>query len=408
MKLTYIKSLDGIRGVFCIAIIVGHWKLAFPILPIGWEVLQIFFVLSGFLITRILLHEKTVQPAFGGYIKKFVWRRSFRIFPLYFAYVGIMSLSRFILKGSEFVQNQTRELEHSTVWLYTYLYNFKTWFNFKAGTAFEDTPFFSHLWSLSLEEQFYLFFPFIIYFLHGRVLKTVILLLIIVPQFIRFFGYPYLMSVNPDANWATLLIYRNIIFQFDSLALGAAFAMFNMDWIERPKRWFYATLALIIGYHIISYPVVRDLFTAIESVPDALFLTNDKMNILGYIHFIGHPEILQYNYQYIFMIPLVNICVGFMILCSLRDQPLGKRLFESNSMVYLGKISYGMYVFHAALGVIFIRILRMTMPQDLFMNNYLIQFLLFMVYLGVVIGVSHLSFKYFESIFLKIKSRIGG
>ncbi|MEZ5007875.1 MAG: acyltransferase [Chitinophagales bacterium] len=405
-KLGYIKSLDGMRGLFCLMIIVAHWKLAFPIIPFGWEALQTFFVMSGFLITRILLHEKESKPSFGGYTKSFYLKRLYRIFPLYFGYLIVMSLLRFSMRGSEFIQTQTAELEHSGVWLYTYLYNFKTWFNFKAGLPFEDTAFFSHLWSLSVEEQFYLIFPFLIYFLRGRMLKGVIIAMIIVPQFIRIFGYPYLLSVNPDPDWAIILIYRNIVFQIDALSIGAALAIFNFSWIKRPKLWFNVFFIAVLVVHAFNYPIVRASFTDLSNLSYEIFKTDGRMNILGYIHFLGHPEVLQFGKQFIYMMPLVNLWCFFMVLSAMRGTPVWKPLLENKFVVFIGKISYGMYVYHFALMVIFMKLLRAVLPVNPIELPYILHFLLFFVYLGLVILVSYLSFNYFEMFFLKMKKRI--
>ena len=389
---------------------IAHWDLAFPIIPLGWECLQIFFVLSGFLITRILLHERDKVSGFGRYIKVFYYKRAFRIFPLYFAYILFWHGMRLIMRSSEFIQTQTSELEHSAIWMYTYLYNFSSLFNFNAGidaVAPQNTRFFAHLWSLSVEEQFYLFFPFVIFFLRGRILKGAIILLIVLPQLTRLVGFPYLMSVNADPTWATLLIYRNIVFQYDSLALGAALAIFNFAWIKQPRLWLYMALTLMVGLWIYNFPYIQEYLAHYDAIPFKVFLNDaGRMNWLGYIHALGHPEILQVNYQYLYMIPLVNVICFLIVICSLRGQSILKWLFENRIMIYLGKISYGMYVFHYCVMVFFMKVIRALLPPSVITGNFIIHILLFFLYLGAVILVSHLSFKYFESIFLKLKNKV--
>ncbi len=405
-RLSYIKSLDGMRGLFCIVVIIAHWKLAFPILPIGWEAMQVFFVMSGFLITRILVHEKQRLNELKPYLKNFYLKRVFRIFPLYFGYLILMSIVRFSFRGVGFIQAQTAELEHSGVWLYTYLYNFKTWFNFQAGTPFEDTAFFAHLWSLSLEEQFYLVFPFIIYFLNGKVLKTVIAAMVIIPVFLKIGGYPYLMSVNPDETWSILLIYRNIIFQFDSLAIGAAAAIFSFNWIRNPKTWFYILFVGFLSIYAFHYPMIRDAFTDLSVVPYDIFITNGKLNMLGYIHFLGHPEMLHYGHQYAYVIPIVNVWCFLMVLSAKKGNVVMKPLLENSFIVYLGKISYGLYVYHFALLVVLIKVLNSVLPMHPGQLPHVLHFIIFIVFFAILILISDISFKYFESYFLKMKRKL--
>lgn len=394
------------RGFFCLIVIITHWKLSFPILPIGWEALQVFFVMSGFLITRILLNEKEREESFGSFAKSFYLKRVYRIFPLYFGYLLLMSSLRFLLKGSEFIQTQTVELEHSGVWLYTYLYNFKTFFNYKAGLPFEDTAFFSHLWSLSVEEQFYMVFPFIIYFLNGKVLKGVVISLIAIPVLLRIVGYPYLLTVNPDTDWAILLIYRNIFFQMDAIAIGAALAIFNFDSIKRPRIWFNTIFLIILTIHAINYPIVKNAFTDLSGLSFDIFKNGDKMSVLGYIHFLGHPEILKFGKQYIYMMPLVNLWCFFMVLSALQNQTAWSVILENKFSVYLGKISYGMYVYHFTLQIIFLKIIRAVLPMNPVDLPYIVHFVLFLFYFAFVIFISHLSFNYFEMFFLRLKKKV--
>jgi peptidoglycan/LPS O-acetylase OafA/YrhL len=86
-RLRYVKSLDGIRGVGAVGVIAAHYGY----LQCGWVVVQFFFVLSGCLITSILLAERE-QP-FQHYLGRFYWRRIRRIFPVYFGFLLILGIS---------------------------------------------------------------------------------------------------------------------------------------------------------------------------------------------------------------------------------------------------------------------------------------------------------------------------
>src|SRR6266446_5951817 len=81
------KALDGVRGIAVLMVVLIHSRF----LPIGWVGVQIFFVLSGFLITGILLSQKA-QP-FSAFMARFYWRRGLRIWPLYFLFLSLCGVA---------------------------------------------------------------------------------------------------------------------------------------------------------------------------------------------------------------------------------------------------------------------------------------------------------------------------
>ncbi|MCP4122862.1 MAG: acyltransferase [Bacteroidetes bacterium] len=403
-KLSYIPSLDGIRGLFCILIIINHWSLVLPLAPIGWEVLQIFFVMSGFLITRILIYERAKHDNFKSYVKSFYLKRSLRIFPLYFIYLFFWGGIRLVMQGNEFVSLYTEELAQNWQFYFTYTANLKSFFNFKAL----DTPFFAHLWSLSLEEQFYLIMPFIIFFLKGRLLKTVIVILIIIPMIMRIVGYPYLMDMNDNSVWGILLIYRNLIFQTDSFALGAAIAIFNFDWIKRPHIWFWLLLGVIVGLNIYHYPMFLEnaghILGDMGHIPEGA--AEAEPNIGWYITMLGHPELLTINHSYAYMMPLINIWCFFMLLASVQGKPISKWLFENKTLMNVGKVTYGMYVFHFCVIIIFLKVVSKVLGTGMLNINILLHIPLFIIYIVILYYISKFSFNYIEAPFLKLKNRL--
>ena len=83
----HIKTLDGLRGIAVILVILAHGL----IINCGWLGVQLFFVLSGYLITKILLNDTNYTVGF--YLKRFYWRRALRIFPIYFLYLFVLWIS---------------------------------------------------------------------------------------------------------------------------------------------------------------------------------------------------------------------------------------------------------------------------------------------------------------------------
>jgi peptidoglycan/LPS O-acetylase OafA/YrhL len=415
-QLGYIKSFDGMRGFFALLIIMTHWPLDMPISPIGWEGLQLFFVLSGFLITRILLNERAKpiyqnEVSFGGFMKKFMTKRAFRIFPLYFAYIILMYLVRFGMSDSKFFSGQTAELEVNGIWLWTYLYNFKDFFNHLLGWEMVETPFFAHLWSLSLEEQFYVFFPFIVFFVRGKALKITIVAMIIIPIITRIIGYPYLEGIaeanNYREQWAILNIYRNIFFQFDSLAIGAAAAIFDVQKIKNPRAWLFAIVAILFSaYAFNCYSLTQIADPSVKMLPK-MYHDGESLNVLGYIFWMGYPEILKNNYQYAYMFTLINFTAFFMLVCSVQGNSVLKFIFENKVFVYLGKISYGTYVFHFAFMQFFFFVIKKYAFIPPLGHFLWLQVVYFIVYILILYFIAHLSFKYFEMYFLNMKSKKG-
>ena len=162
-----VPALDGIRGIAVTLVALLH----FGYLNGGWIGVQAFFVLSGFLITGILLADR--DAPLRAYLRRFYWRRTLRIFPLYYGYLALLAVS-YALRGvpAEFADDAGA--------LFTYTYNFTR------ATDFTPTPFFTHLWSLAVEEQFYLVWPFLVHALSRRALVALACALVAMAPAFRF------------------------------------------------------------------------------------------------------------------------------------------------------------------------------------------------------------------------------
>ncbi|MCP4122863.1 MAG: acyltransferase [Bacteroidetes bacterium] len=399
-KLNYIPSLDGIRGFFCILIIVNHWRLTLPIVPIGWEVLQIFFVMSGFLITRILINNKSKYSSFRAYLKSFYQMRSLRIFPLYFIFLLFWLLMRLLLQNSELIQKMTDDLAQNWGFYFTYTSNLKTLFNPTAA----ESPFFVHLWSLGLEEQFYLFMPFLIFFLRGKWLKVAIITFILIPFITRPLGDYLLTRYHDDSIWSILFIYRNLPFQCDAFALGAAVAVFDLKFIKHPKRIFYVLLTVLIGLTIWNYGIFPEFVESFTR--HYVGLEASGTSPFWYINTLGHPELLSLRDQYNYLMPLVNFTCFFMLLTSVRGNTLWPMLFHNPILIRIGKVTYGMYVFHFCVIILFVKVAGKVIGNNEMYNNPIYGIPLFIVYIVILYFLSEFSFKYIEGPFLKLKNKL--
>lgn len=367
----YVKSLDGIRAIAVLLVMLFHYRIyefGSAGMGVGWVGVQLFFVLSGFLITRILLEEK--RNTLSLYLKKFYWRRALRIFPLYFGY--LLAISAFFLFSS-----QPSFLGDKLPFLYTYTFNFTRLF-----PEWMHSPLYTHLWSLSVEEQFYLFWPFFIYFLSGRLLKIGIgCILLLTPVCRWFLGY-YLSSYSGLATEAVgEAIYWFTFSHLDAFAIGGAITVFDLENKVKKPAYVLIGSGLMIGI--------------------AGFL-NASAIIQGNRHFdistLGFPIGGMDNMQHVWSYTLLNISFAALIITLLANQDK-RGVFTNQLLVSIGRVSYGMYLFHWAILAAFSKVVE-RLPIS-FHSSVLFTFYFFLVY-----GIALMSYQWYEKPFLKFKDRL--
>ena len=163
---TYYLPLDGVRGLAVLAVMLLHFTLFVPVggterfvsgwLATGWIGVDLFFVLSGFLITGILMDTRDDPHHF----RNFYARRTLRIFPLYYAYLALLFI---VLPGLHAGYAMEHAVDDRRFWLWTYLGNVlmaRGWEGMPSHTT--------HLWSLAVEEQFYLVWPLLVFAVRRR------------------------------------------------------------------------------------------------------------------------------------------------------------------------------------------------------------------------------------------------
>jgi peptidoglycan/LPS O-acetylase OafA/YrhL len=235
----HLPSLDGVRGAAILLVLFHEFDLLEHVafssfgrlvvnhaVAVGWVGVQLFFVLSGFLITGILLDTRE-RP---GYFRSFYIRRVLRIFPLYY---GALLLFLVVLPGLGMAPAEWRE---NQLWYWAYLSNW----NLAEGKAMP------HFWSLAVEEQFYLLWPFVVLRFSARPLLNLCIAVAIASLAIR--TTMVLGGISPDA------IYEFSTSRMDALALGgAAAAVLRLPdgppaFLRFPRRlWAFAWVLAIIG-----------------------------------------------------------------------------------------------------------------------------------------------------------------
>lgn len=361
----YEIGLDGVRGVAVLAVMLFH----FGWLPIGWAGVQLFFVLSGFLITSILLQSRN-RP-FGNSMARFYWRRALRILPVVLVFMLGLAIS-YWLTG---VPTQFGE---EWPWLSAFAANF-------ARLRGEDLSDFTvHMWSLAVEEQFYIAWPFAVLLLTPKRLGTVILLLLALCPLVRAAVFIWMQSAGMTPDYAGRAAYILPLTQFDAFASGAALAV----WPRLADH--FRTLQLIaIG-------------AALAVAGAASLAWSHYFGGGAYVWSLGYPMYLLPAHGYIWGYSLLNIaCLALVAACMSRHAI--SRLLSTPPLVSLGKISYGVYVFHMPL----LAAGKLVIDRGPFdMEAPFSGVAFFVVWAGCVLAVSQLSYRFIESPLLRLKDKL--
>ena len=329
-----IPGLDGIRAIAILLVFFLHADYVY----IGWVGVQLFFVLSGFLITDILLRMKKTESG-GDFFKKFYGRRFLRIFPLYYLYLALMLAVTAILLHYEYRVNYMQLFQGQSPYAFVYGYNL-----FNASAAYTgESRLIGHLWSRSTEEQFYILWPLVLFLTPKKHLKKLFLAAMVFGPLFRLGITALYRFTDPTYLYDNMgvVIYVLPFSQVDAFALGAWITQFNFP---KAKQQFFILLALlpVVGYAT-QYYSTGALDTA--SALGFLFpLKYDLKQVWGYFYL---------NYLFALLIYLV-----------VREK-MFLRLLETKTMRHLGKISYGLYVYHYAIIWFVARIRDLDIPEHI-------------------------------------------
>jgi peptidoglycan/LPS O-acetylase OafA/YrhL len=300
----YFKQLNGIRFIAVFLVLLDHWLVPILPVPLGHLGVVIFFVLSGFLITRILfLNADEIQQTKSSAwpkIIRFIYRRSLRIFPIYFILLFI---------GLIFNISNFKEL---WPWLISYTPNLYIMIKGQwLGT-------WDHLWSLAVEEQYYLFFPYFILFLNKNRYLRLFVIMISLGILSRLIFYLIVPHDSIEKYW--MFSYVNPLSAIDCFGMGGLLAYFyHYDYNYLLKIAEKKNLLLI----------------TISAVFISLILSNYSVYTYDNIWFSIFERSISAIFAY------------FLIMNALmeRNNYLGV-LLENKVVIYLGSISYGIYLYH--------------------------------------------------------------
>ena len=364
----HIRALDGLRGLAILMVMVHHFAggidhggggggggagdaIFARLTGAGWCGVDLFFVLSGFLITGILFDTQGAP----GALRNFYARRILRIFPLYY---GLL-LAVFVLLPAP----GARQVGRNQAWLWLYASNIGTFFApgeelFRAGMVQMG-----HFWSLAVEEQFYLAWPIFVLCLSRETLMKVCgtVILAVVATRLALVGFAF----------------ENVAFftpcRLDGLMVGAFLALavrgeMKIQALARAGKW----VAIGCGSILVAVWVVRGL--------DPQEWT---MATLG--------------------LTLLALFFGGLLLMAVTPGGGIARFFEARWLGFLGKYSYGLYVWHFALMPVFSRWFGVEILARIFHHYWPGR----LAYIGLAttasIAVAILSWHLFETHFLKLK-----
>ena len=369
----HLASLDSLRGIGVILIFADHFILPNYYIFFGWIGLWIFFSLSGYLITDGLLKMKTLP--LGQYFGRFYAKRAFRILPAFLVFFSIGVALYFALP-----RWLAGRYDLSRYWIYIVTFTFN---HFPATQGY----WFGHLWSLSLEEQFYVVWPWLVFFLPKSWFKGIVICWSLVAPILRLI-FPWIYgSLETDMMDGSLLC------QADAFAIGGCVAIFR-DELPGPRQskklmWIVTAAVVLIG--LVNY------FTIERRITHWLHVSAFE----GYFRTLGWLRLL--NHQYVWGDTVINLWAATLILACLRGS--APSFLNFAPLVFLGRISYGAYLSHMPILGIYLYCLHHNIHP---INPFSIHgFLIFLIWFATVILVSWLSFRFIELPFLRIKNRLG-
>jgi peptidoglycan/LPS O-acetylase OafA/YrhL len=364
----HVPALDGIRGLAILMVMVYHLTLLpggvgldrvwASVAAFGWAGVDLFFVLSGFLITGILWEARGSRH----YFRNFYARRTLRIFPLYYAVIVLLLVVLPRLPHAQAARYGAVGSEQ--VWYWTYLSNFAIGLRHEWNLGSLDVS-----WSLAIEEQFYLVWPAVVLLLDRRALMRFCVGVIGVAVLTR--TVLTLAGVHPIA--------VNVLTpcRLDALAVGAFLAL-----AVRGTGGIAVLLAPARPVAAVSLLLLAGLFA----------VQGPKWGVVR-----GPGQLIGYS--------LLAVFYGCVLLLGVSRRGRGlNRFFSSRLLTTFGHYSYALYLFHLPISVCLREtVLRPGHMLALFGSHLPGQLLFYAAGIGLSLAAAWLSWRFYEGPILSLK-----
>ena len=363
-------ALDGVRGFAALAVMCFHFgrdevrtagsAFVGTVTQFGWTGVDLFFVLSGFLITGILLDSRE-NPHF---FQTFYTRRALRIFPLYFIFVGA-----FIYLISPRIPGPPSDLASRQLWLWTYLGNIDIARHGGYSGAGSNA---NVLWSLSIEEQFYLLFPLAVYLLPRRRLGVLAVAVIVLSIVAR------ALMARAGESW--FMGYFMTVSRLDGLGMGVLLAILARSEKGLDRLVPYACpLILLLGACVVGLTIRLGRFRY-----------GDWTTLV-----LGMPAMT-----------LLYTAVMLLVIAPSAGT-FTHRAFGHYALRFLGKYSYSLYIWHTATGGFVRRAgVKQSHLLELWNSGLAASLAVLVVKILVSIGVAMVSYRLIELPFLRLRAHL--
>ncbi|MBD1391533.1 acyltransferase family protein [Mucilaginibacter glaciei] len=335
---SYYPSLNGLRGVAIVLVVASHLNISGNVLINGQLGVDLFFVLSGFLITTLCLKELNNTGSLS--LKSFYARRSLRIFPVAYLYLIVL----LVLNISFSLAIPGFQFAGAALYL----------MNFNYFRAHNFTWLVAHFWSLSVEEQFYVIFPFLLK-INRRFFFIAIAFIVL--------GLPILCSLQfffKPLNQGIFYAFTHYLIKFQGIAIGCLFSVLTM----------------------------RKVFDH-----QMLIKTKTLGNLAAIILIVYLKFDDFYSIKAVFINGIISFLIGYLIISNLNSSSnVIYKILNFKPLAFIGIISYSIYIWQ--------QIFTSSNPN---LSKYVISYPYNLIWIAIV---PCLSYFFYERYFLKLKRKL--